>query len=79
MNIEDLIKEFEKELIHYGFIDNEGLSEDVKNEIRERINNDHSKCKNIEVSFYENLEGEIINVSLECEDCYETIIDSDLI
>lgn len=79
MNIEDLIKEFEKELINHGFIDNEGLSQDVKDEIRDRINNHHSKCKNIEVSFYENLEGEIINVSLECEDCYEVIIDSDLI
>lgn len=79
MNIEDLIKEFEKELIHYGFIDNEGLSEDVKNEIRERINNDHSKCKNIDVYFYENSEEKVINISLECEDCNEVIIDSDLI
>lgn len=77
--IEDLILEFQEELIKHDFITSKELSEEIKKEIREKINNNHSNCEDIEVSFYKSLEGNVINIALECENCYETIIDSDLI
>lgn len=77
--IEDLILEFQEELIKHDFIVAKELSEEVKEEIRERINNNHFNCEDVEVSFYENIEGQVINIAIECENCYETIIDSDFI